>query len=86
MTFFNKVNQGANKLFNKINQNAPVLLRKIDNTAQRMTSAIAPTLQQYGFDTAANAVNGINNDVHQIRNNLERAIKAPVSDLRKQYA
>ncbi len=86
MTFFNKVNQGANKLFNKINQNAPVLLRKIDNTAQRMTSAIAPTLHQYGFDAAANAVNGINNDVHQIRNNLERAIKTPVSDLRKQYA
>ncbi len=83
MTFFNKVNQGANKLFTKINQNAPVLLRKIDNTAQRMTSAIAPTLQQYGFDTASNAVNGINNDIHQIRNNLERAIKTPVSDLRK---
>ncbi len=86
MTFFNKVNQGANKLFNKINQSAPTLLRKLDNTSMRLTSAIAPTLQQYGFDTAANAVNGINNDVHQIRNNLEHAIKAPVSDLRKQYA
>ncbi len=86
MTLFNKVNQGANRLFNKINQNAPVLLRKIDNTAQRITSGIAPTLSQYGFDAAANSVNGINNDVHQIRNNLERAIKTPVSDLRKQYA
>ncbi len=86
MTLFRKLDQGANKLFTKINQNAPVLLRKIDNTAQRLTSAISPTLSQYGFDAAANAVNGINNDVHQIRNNLERAIKTPVSDLRKQYA
>ncbi len=86
MTLFRKLDQGANKLFNKINQSAPTLLRKIDNTAQRLTSAISPTLSQYGFDTAANAVNGINNDVHQIRNNLERAIKTPVSDLRKQYA
>ena len=86
---FNKA-MGSNGIFNKIN----TLARQGDNTVQRVGHFIRPIASQFGL---GDVVSGVVNRVHDvannirstnqsIRNNLERAVKAPMSDINSNYA
>ena len=86
---FNKA-MGSNGIFNKIN----TLARQGDNTVQRVGAFIRPIASKFGV---GGIVDGVVNRVHDvasqvrntnnsIRNNLERAVKAPMSDITSNYA
>ena len=86
---FNKA-MGSNGIFNKIN----TLARQGDNTVQRVGAFIRPIASKFGL---GDVVSGVVNRVHDvannirstnqsIRNNLERAVKAPMSDINSNYA
>jgi len=100
MSFFNKLGNSAGRLFNKatnkggIFDKINVALRKGDNTVQRVGAFIRPIADQFGlgdvvggavnkFSTLATKGRDLNRD---IRNNLERAVKAPMSDIKSNYA
>lgn len=87
MSLFHKVQQGGTSLFNKFTQNVPSIFRKVDNSVLRANSFLAPTLRHFGFDNMANVSNGLANTAHATRtainNNLEKAVHAPVSELRR---
>jgi len=75
---FGKVKSG-NGLFGKIDDTA----RKIDNSVMRVGAFIKPLADNFGLGSYVR--DGVN-EVHAIRNGLEKAIKAPVNDLRKNFA
>jgi len=87
MSLFNKLGN-TSKLFTKVG-NDGTLFRKIDNTARKFDNSvmrvgafIKPVADVMGM---GGYVNSAVNDVHAIRNGLEKAIKTPVNDLRKQF-
>jgi hypothetical protein len=100
MSFFNKMSNSAGRLFNKatskggIFDKVNVALRKGDNTVQRVGAFIRPIADQFGLgDVVGGAVNKFSalatrgRDLNRdIRNNLERAVKAPMSELQNNYA
>ena len=100
MSFFNKMSNSAGRLFNKatskggIFDKVNVALRKGDNTVQRVGAFIRPIADKFGLgDVVGGAVNKFSalatqgRDLNRdIRNNLERAVKAPISDIKSNYA
>ncbi len=91
MKLFSKISEGATKLFNKIG-NENHLFRKINNTARKIDNSVAkigqflvPTAHHFGFHGAANLIANTADSVHAVRNHLEKAIKEPVSDIRKNH-
>ena len=74
----NKVGNDG-KIFNKISNTA----RKIDNSVMRVGAFIKPVADVVGM---GGYVNSAVNDVHAIRNGLEKAIKTPINDLRRNFA
>ena len=100
MSLFQKVQHNAGRLFNKamskngIFNKINTLARQGDNTVQRVGHFIRPIASQFGL---GDVVGGVVNRVHDvannirstnnsIRNNLERAVKAPMSDINSSYA
>ena len=98
MGLFTKISQGAQKLyknatgsngiFNKFTTGA----RKTDNTIQRVGNFLLPladkigmsgTLQS-GLNEIHNARQYINNEVNNVKNGLERSVKAPISSIQTQ--
>lgn len=94
---FNKVSQSAGKLYNKAIGNNGIfnkvntIMRKGDNTVQRVGHFIRPLADHFGF---GGAVQNIVNKVHDyqvagtkhvtaIKNNLEKSVSAPMSDIHK---
>ena len=100
MSLFQKVQHNAGRLFNKamskngIFNKINTLARQGDNTVQRVGAFIRPIASKFGL---GDVVGGVVNRVHDvannirstnqsIRNNLERAVKAPMSDINSNYA
>ena len=100
MSLFQKVQHNAGRLFNKamskngIFNKINTLARQGDNTVQRVGAFIRPIASKFGL---GDVVSGVVNRVHDvannirstnqsIRNNLERAVKAPMSDINSNYA
>ena len=100
MSLFQKVQHNAGRLFNKamskngIFNKINTLARQGDNTVQRVGHFIRPIASKFGL---GDVVGGVVNRVHDvannirstnqsIRNNLERAVKAPMSDINSNYA
>ncbi len=91
MKLFSKISEGATKLFHKIG-NENHLFRKISNTARKIDNTVAkvgrflvPTANHFGYHGIGSLISNGVDSVHQIRNNLEKAIKEPVSDIRKNH-
>jgi hypothetical protein len=91
MKLFNKISEGASRLFNKIG-NENNLFRKINNTARKIDNSVTkvgqflvPTLNHFGYHGIGSLIANGADSVHQIRNNLEKAIKEPISDIRKNH-
>jgi hypothetical protein len=89
MKLFSKISEGATKLFHKLG-NENHLFRKINNTARKIDNTVAkvgqflvPTAHYLGFHGAGNLIASGADTVHEIRNNLEKAIKEPVDNIRK---
>jgi len=89
MSFFHKLASGANKLFSKVGGNDPHFFRKVGNTArkvdnsvQRVGNFLASSATSLGLHPLADAINGATSSVHEVRNNLEKSIKAPINDVR----
>jgi hypothetical protein len=89
MSWFNKLQNGAQKLFTKT-VNDPNIFRKIGNTARKVDNSIARvghflsnTANTMGMTPLAGMINSGVNAAHQIRNNLEKSIHAPLSDIKK---
>jgi hypothetical protein len=77
------------KLFNKISSNKNVIFRKamntgrqIDNSVARVGHFLTNTANSLGLRPIGSAIQSGVNAVHNIRNNLEKAIKAPISEIR----
>ena len=92
MSFFNKIGQGARTLFNKVGGNDGSFFRKVGNTARKVDNSIArvgnflaSSANSMGLNPVAGMINAGTNAAHQIRNNLERSIKAPISNIRGHY-
>ena len=85
---FNKVGNSS-KLFNKVGNDGKIFqkisntARKIDNSVMRVGAFIKPVADVVGM---GGYVNSAVNDVHAIRNGLEKAIKTPINDLRRNFA
>lgn len=74
---FGKMGNDGN-LFRKFDNTA----RKVDNSVMRVGAFIKPVADMAGLGSYVNdAVNG----THAIRNGLEKAIKTPVNDLRRNF-
>jgi hypothetical protein len=91
MKLFSKISEGATKLFNKIG-NENHLFRKISNTARKVDNSVSrigaflvPTARNFGYNGVASLISNGVDSVHQIRNNLEKAIKQDPSDIRKNH-
>ena len=100
MSLFQKVQNNAGRLFNKAMSKTGIfnkintLARQGDNTVQRVGHFIRPIASQFGLgDVVSEVVNRVHDVASQvrnannsIRNNLERAVKAPMSDINSNYA
>jgi hypothetical protein len=91
MKLFSKISEGATKLFQKMGQENH-LFRKISNTARKIDNSVAkvgrflvPTAHRLGFGSVGNFLSNGVDTVHAIRNDLEKAIKDPVSDIRRNH-
>ena len=98
VSFFNKVSQNAQKLFknatgsNGIFKKTTDALRKGDNTIQRVGNFLLPLADKIGMSnvlqSGLNTVHGyrqqISDEVNNLKNGLERAVKAPISDIQEQ--
>ena len=89
MSFFNKLASGAHKLFSKVGGHDPNFFRKVGNTArkidnsvQRVGNFLASSATSLGLHPIADAINGATASGHEIRNNLERSIRAPINEVR----
>ncbi len=91
MKLFTKISEGATKLFHKMGQENH-LFRKINNTARKIDNSVAkvgqflvPTAHYLGFHGVGNLIANGADTVHAVRNHLEKAIKEPVNDIRKNH-
>ena len=88
MSLFNKLG-GSTKLFTKVGNDGTLFrkigntARKIDNSVMRVGAFIKPVADVVGM---GGYVNSAVNDVHAMRNGLEKAIKTPINDLRRNFA
>lgn len=89
MTWFQKLSSKATKLFNKSGANNPNFLRKVGNTARKTDNSIARvgnflanTAHSMGYNDVGDTINSVTNKIHDLRNNLEKAIKTPIGDVR----
>jgi hypothetical protein len=87
MNLFQKLGE-APKMFSKL-YNDPHLFRKVTNTARKVDNSIARvgnflvnTAKNIGLGGFAPAITGVTNAVHRVRNGLEKAIKAPISEIK----
>jgi DNA-binding protein len=81
----------AHKLFNKGGDNHS-FFRKVSNTARKIDNSVAKvgnflsnTANTLGYGGVGSVINKGVDVVHKIRNHLEKAIKAPVGDIRKEH-
>ncbi len=88
MNLFSKLYE-APKMFSKL-INDPTLFRKVGNTARKIDNSIARvgnflvgTAKNIGLGAFAPAINDVVNKVHNVRSSLEKAIKAPVNEIRE---
>jgi hypothetical protein len=88
MNLFQKLGE-APKLFSKM-YNDSTLFRKIGNTARKIDNSVARvgdflvnTAKNIGLGGFAPAITGVTNAIHKVRNGLERAIKAPIGQIRQ---
>jgi hypothetical protein len=73
--------QGTRNLFNKVSEVA----RKADNSVAKVGAFLVPTARHFGLGTVANGISGVVNSSNAVRNNLEKAIKDPMSKIREQF-
>jgi hypothetical protein len=88
MKFFSKLSE-APKLFSKL-YNDPHLFRKIGNTARKIDNSVARvghflanTAKNVGLGSLASPISTAVDTVHKVRNGLEKAVKAPIGEVRK---
>jgi phosphohistidine swiveling domain-containing protein len=88
MSLFKKLGE-APKLFSKV-FNDPTLFRKISNTARKIDNSVArvgnfltSTAKNIGLGSIAPRISGVTDAVHNIRNGLEKAISAPINEVRQ---
>ena len=88
MGLFQKVSQGATALFNKVSD--PSFLRKVGNTSRKIDNSVArvgsfltPVLNSVGLNSVSNLINKGVNTSHLIHNSLEKAISAPMDNVRQ---
>jgi hypothetical protein len=95
MKLFSKLSQNAQKLYkNSMGQNGifnkiTTGTRKLDNSLQRVGNFLLPLSQkvgmggvlQAGLNEIHNARHYINDEVNNVKNGLERAVKAPISSI-----
>lgn len=98
MSVFNKIGQGANRLFNKATGRNGIFnkvneySRKADNSIQRVGNFLRPIASNFGLDPllqkGLNTVHDLRMNVvnasNDIRNGLERAVKAPINQINAQ--
>jgi hypothetical protein len=79
----------APKLFSKF-VNDPSLFRKVGNTARKIDNSIARvgnflvgTAKNIGLGGFAPAITDVVDRVHKVRNGLEKAINAPIDEVRQ---
>ncbi len=86
---FRKIEDGAkyftkmgntDKLFRKISNTG----RKIDNSVARVGNFLINTSNSLGLNPISSAIKKGVDIVHSTRNNLEKAIKEPIGDVRKE--
>lgn len=96
--FFKKIGQGASKLFKNATGNNGIFkkttdaLRKTDNSIQRVGNFLLPLADRIGMSgslqSGLNTIHGyrqqINDEVNNVKNGLERAVKAPISSIQNQ--
>jgi hypothetical protein len=89
MSLFQKVGHTFGKLFSE--SNAPTLFRKVSNTArkadnsiQRIGGFLANTAGALGQHAIANGIKSGLGVVHNIRGSLQKAIHAPLGDIKKE--
>jgi hypothetical protein len=73
---------GGKTLFQKIGDHA----RKVDNTVTRVGNFLSSSARTLGFNPIGDIIDRGVKTVHNIRNNLEKSIKAPLNDIRQHYA
>jgi hypothetical protein len=83
---FRKV-KNTSRLFGKVLQD-PNLFRKISNTARKTDNSMArignflvDTANQFGLSPVASGIKNVVNGTHIIRNNLEKAVRAPIGQV-----
>ena len=98
MSLFNKIGQGANRLFNKATGKNGIFnkfndyARKTDNSIQRVGNFIRPISTHFGLEpmvkTGLNTIHNLRmnavNTSNDLRNGLERAVKAPINQINNQ--
>jgi len=90
MKLFQKLHHHAHRLFHKIKNDNNLFnkisigARKFDNTVQKIGSFVVPVAHQFGQHHIADAVHGVVQGVHHVRNHLEKAIKHHPDELRKE--
>jgi hypothetical protein len=72
---------GTSNLFNKLSEYA----RKGDNTVARVGNFLSSSARTLGFHPVGNIIDSGVKSVHDFRNNLEKSIKAPISEVRPKY-
>ena len=75
--FFSKIYNDSN-LFRKINNTA----RKVDNSVARVGNFLVNTANNVGLGRFAPAITDVVDRVHKVRNGLEKAITAPIGEVR----
>lgn len=95
---FSKISQNAGKLFNNavgkngIFNKITTGTRKIDNSIQRAGNFLLPILDRVGMGkTLQSGLNQIhdtrqyiNDEVNNVKNSLERSVKAPINSIQTQ--
>ena len=95
-SLFNKIGNSATSLFNKVSSQAPTMyrkfqntVRKVDNSVGRVGSFISNTANSLGIPAISALTKTITNGIHQGRigmsNALEKAVKADISEIRKDF-
>ena len=87
MKLFSK-NTGIQKLFNKGGNTGnyfnkvSTLARQGDNSVARVGNFLSSSARSIGLHPFASVIDHVVNTAHDIRNNLEKSIKAPISEIR----
>ncbi len=90
MKLFTK-NNGMTKLFSKdagktLFQKIGEKARKADNSVTRVGNFLSSSARSLEFNPIGDIIDRGEKTVHNIRNNLEKSIKAPLNDIRQHYA